>query len=136
MIKIEDLKIGEQRQFQIKIDEKEQKDFEELSGDQSPVHTDDKFAQTAGFEKKIAYAFHLLGYLSQFYGHYLPGGNSICLQQKAKFLRPIYLGEVITICGTVVAINQNLKIVTIKNEIFNAKGELCLLGEGIVKIIT
>ncbi|MFH1073032.1 MAG: MaoC family dehydratase [Nanoarchaeota archaeon] len=132
---MEDLKIGQHAQFTLKLTKKSHEEFKQFSGDTSPVHNDDEFAQTAGFDERIAYGFHILSYFSRFYGTVLPGGSSICLSQTAKFTKPVYIGEEITVKGTIIHMNPHIKTVTIKNEVLNSKGEVCVLGEAVVKIV-
>ena len=133
--RIEKLKIGDSAKFGVLIDKKVHESFRKLSGDNSLVHTEDLFAKNVGFKEKIAYGFNVSAYLSRFYGEFLPGGSSICLQQELKFLKPIYLNDKIIIKGEIININKNQKVVTIKNEIANSAGKICLSGKGFVKII-
>ncbi len=135
MLKLSDLKIGESEEFKIRITLEDHNNFKSFSGDISPVHNDDSFAKSAGYDKKTVYGFHILTYLSRFYGNYLPGGSSVCLKQNIEFLKPVYLNENITIKGTITNLNKNLKLITRKNEILNENAGLCLNGEAILKML-
>ncbi len=134
MFKIKDLKIGYSKEFSVEIKLKDHNLFKELSKDNSPVHNDDAFAVSCGYKKKIAYGFHIVSYISQFYGNHLPGGSSVCINQNIKFLKPIYIGEKITVKGTVTNINYKIRIISIRNEVLNSKKELCIEGNGILKV--
>lgn len=134
MLKINDLKVGESKEFQIVIDEKSHEEFENITKDNSPVHNDEKTARKAGFENKILYGFHVVSHISRLYGALITEGSSVCVSQSIKFVKPLYLNEKINIKGIITHINQELKSVTVKNEIRNSKDEICITGEGILKL--
>ncbi len=134
-LKINEIKIGDKKRFSLVLTDKIHEDFRKISGDNSPIHTDNNFATKAGFKTKIAYGFNIAAFLSRFYGEILPGGSSICLQQELKFIKPVYPEERITIIGEVIGLNKNHKIVTIRNDIINSENELCVSGMGTVRII-
>ncbi len=135
MKRIEDFSVGESEKFVVKITPETHEQFKNLSGDESPVHTDEEFAKKSGFENKIAYAFNVLSYFSRLYGEYLPGGSSVCIRQNAKFHKPIYIRDILTIKGTVTHISVAAKVLTIKNEVLNQKGDICISGEGVVRFV-
>ena len=125
MLKITDLKIGDSKEFKVDLDEKSHEYFKKFIGDYSPVHIDDEFAKLVGYNKKLAYGFHVTSYLSRLYGEYLPGGGSVCVTQSIKYLKPVYLNQEIIVRGTI----------TNKNEIFDKKGGTCITGEALLKMI-
>jgi len=135
MKNINELSVGDETEFNIYFNQDIHERFKREYQDTSLVHNDDLFAQKAGFKEKIAYGFNIISYFSRFYGNYLPGGSSICLKQSVKFIKPIYLNDTIKISGKIININQSLKIITIKNKVTNQNGDVCISGEGIVKIV-
>ncbi|OVE74916.1 hypothetical protein BVX95_00625 [archaeon D22] len=135
MMSIEELKIGQKEEFDFFLGEEEHNNFTKQIGDTSPIHTKKEFAIEKKFEDKIAYGFNVISHLSKFYGNVLPGGSSICLNQEVKFSKPIYLNQFLKIEGEIIKIDKNLKIVTMKNKIFDEKGNLCISGKGIVRVI-
>lgn len=135
MLKINDLKIGDSNQFEVSLTTESHNLFREFSGDYSPIHNDNNFAKSVGFNEKIAYGFHIISYFSRLYGEYLPGGSSVCLSQSVKYTKPVYLNQKIIVKGTITNINKNMKVITIKNEIIDEKGEICITGEALLRMI-
>ena len=130
-----DIAIGDKAQFEVIVGEKMHDAFSRLFGDFSPVHCDDKFCLRTKFKKKIGYAFLLTGFLSKLYGEYLPGGSSICIKQDAKFIKPFFIGNRITVLGEVVSKIESTRFVEIKSEMCRDGKECVFRGNGIVQVL-
>ncbi len=131
----EELNLGDTETFEVHITEEMHKSFAELFKDYSPIHTDDSFAETTPFGKRIGYAFMLTGYLSRLYGEYLPGGSSICIKQDAKFIKPFYIGDKLSITGTVSNKIDSTRFVEIESVIYRNDNECVYKGSGIVQLV-
>ena len=57
----------------------------------------------------------------------MPGEGTIYIAQKSSFLKPVYLGDTITVTCEIVEIVG--RKATIKNEIYNQNAEKVLEGE-------
>lgn len=75
--------------------------FAVLSGDVNPAHLDEAYAADTPFHKVIAHGMWGGTLISSVLGTRLPGPGTIYLGQQLKFLRPIGLGDVITVSVTV-----------------------------------
>ena len=62
--KLEDIKIGMIEKFKVKITEKMQNDFREITGDVNPMHLDDEFANKNGFNKKLVFGMLTASFFS------------------------------------------------------------------------
>ncbi len=93
---IEDLNLGQEESFTKKITEKDINLFSEITGDNNPVHIDDKFAKYTIFKKRIAHGFLSGSLISTVIATKLPGPGSIYLKQDLKFLAPVFIGEKVT----------------------------------------
>ena len=98
-------------------------------GDDNPVHSDSAFAATTSFERPIAPGMWTAGLLSAAIGTMLPGPGSIYIKQDLKFLRPVYLGDVITARIEVVEVIADRNRVRLATSCANADGETVLAGE-------
>ena len=47
---------------------------------------------------------------------------------EAKFARPVFIGETLTVKGTVTEVNDTFKEITVKAEIFNQEGKKVTRG--------
>ena len=54
---LEDLKINQEANYKKKISENDINLFSKISGDNNPIHMDDKFARSSIFKKRIAHGF-------------------------------------------------------------------------------
>ena len=130
-----DIQVGDEAQFEVVITEEMHQAFSRLFNDYSPIHCDDQFSSETKFEKKIGYAFLLTGFLSTLYGEYLPGGSSICIKQDAQFIKPFFIGDKITVKGTVVNKIVSTRFVEIKSKMYRNEGECIFRGSGVVQVI-
>jgi len=129
-----EIKVGYKVEFEIKISEQIHNMFADLSGDNSPVHSDDIFCGKTRYGRRIGYAFLLTSFLSKLYGEYLPGGSSVCIKQDAKFIKPYFIDDVIRISGEVVNISDSTKFIDIKTEMYREENECIFKGLGTVQV--
>ena len=107
-----------------KITEEDIKKFAEVSLDFNPLHLDEKYAKETIFGERICHGMLLAGFISSIIGNDFPGHGTIYLSQYLNFLKPIKIGDVITIKVTLdsiitvtrwklktICINQNKNIV-------------------------
>ena len=69
----------------------EVKMFSSLSGDNNPIHIDDKEAIKSGFPEKIVHGILAASIFSSIIANELPGPGSIYLSQNLNFKRPIFI---------------------------------------------
>lgn len=98
--------------------------FTELSGDINPLHLDSSFAQKHGYPDRVVYGMLTASFYSTLAGVYLPGENCLLYEVDTKFTRPVFLGDILTICGKVVEVDQERQFIRIKATIKNQKGEI------------
>lgn len=117
---LEDIKIGLTEEFKTQITEKMQTDFRDNTGDINPMHCDETFAKTKGFDKKLVFGMLTASFFSCLVGVYLPGKN--CLFQECKdlkFHKPVFIGDELTVRGEVIEIDERFRRITIKATIRN-----------------
>ena len=109
--------------------------YRNLSGDNSPIHTDLNFCKKNGYKRKLGYAFLLTDALSQIFGMFYPGGNELCLHQTCNFRNPFYVGEKLNIKIKTIQINKLKKLVSFKIKIINEKDALIFDGQTILQLV-
>lgn len=67
--------------------------YGETSGDTNPLHFDDAYAKSLGFEGRISHGMIFNGYVSRLLGTIYPGPGTIYLQQSTSYFAPIYPGR-------------------------------------------
>mgnify|MGYP003386220014 FL=1 len=88
--------------------------FAALSGDKSPLHMNQKFAQEQGFRGRITHGFLLGAKLSYLAGMELPGKNSILVEQKLSFHQPVFAGDQINLSVKIVDMIEDFNFVVLK----------------------
>src|SRR5690348_15797369 len=87
--------------------------FARLSGDRNPVHFDDAFARSIGFDGHIAHGAVTASLLSAVLGMDLPGPGSVFLEQRVRFLAPVRPGDTITATLVVAKVRADKPIITL-----------------------
>lgn len=75
--------------------------FAILSGDVNPAHLDEAYARETPFHKVIAHGMWGGTLISTVLGTRLPGPGTIYVRQSLAFVRPVGLGDVVTVTVTV-----------------------------------
>ena len=128
-----EISIGQQESFIIKITESMVEKFSNLSGDLNPLHMDNTFAESSSFKKRIVHGMLLSTFFSQLVGMHLPGKNALYFSQTLNFRSPCYIDDEIEVVGEVIEKSDSTKIITVTTSIFN-KSKICLI-DGVAKII-
>ena len=128
-----EISIGQQESFIIKITESMVEKFSNLSGDLNPLHMDNQFAESSSFKKRIVHGMLLASFFSQLIGMKLPGRNALYFSQTLNFRSPCYIDDEIEVVGEVIEKSDSTQIITVSTSIFN-KSKTCLI-DGIAKII-
>lgn len=119
----DEIEIGIEESFSVKISEKMLDNFRDITGDINPMHNDNAYAQNAGFEGRIAYGMLTGSFLSTLAGVYLPGEFSLIHTVELEFVKPVLIGDELTICGTVVEKSDVFKTIWLKVVVKNQNGK-------------
>ncbi len=115
---LEDLQIGQNAAFEKVITDNDINIFSKISGDNNPVHVDEKFAKETIFKKKISHGFLTGSFISTVIATKLPGPGSIYLRQDLKFLAPVFIGEIVKAVVTISDIIVEKKKIVLLTECF------------------
>jgi len=99
----------------------------EISGDDNPIHTDDKFAKRTIFKGRIVHGIISIALISAALTKMMGEGN-IWLSQTIYFKYPVRIGETITANLKVIAIENN-GIHVIETKVYNNTKKLVLDGQ-------
>ena len=132
---IRDIKVGDNCNIEIVVDEKIIGQFTDLTGDLNPLHVDSHFAKNTQFEERVAHGMIVGSFVSTVVGMHLPGPGALWLSQNFEFLAPVKVGDKIDLYGEIVSKSESQKVITVKVEARNKRGLIVLKGEGRVKIL-
>ncbi|MCV3271874.1 bifunctional enoyl-CoA hydratase/phosphate acetyltransferase [Roseobacter sinensis] len=106
--------------------------FAAVSGDVNPAHVDAEFAQEDIFHKVIAHGMWGGALISTVLGTQLPGPGTIYLDQTLKFLKPVGVGDTVTVRATVTEKQADKKRVTLDCLCTNGDGKPVITGQAVV----
>lgn len=109
--------------------------FAGITGDFNAVHINDMAAKEGVFRERIAHGILITGLISAVIGTKFPGEGTIYLEQDAKFLKPVKIGDTVTARVKLdEIINQSKGIVRLDTMVENQQSETVIAGYAVVKI--
>lgn len=122
----DEIQIGQKESFEVTITRKMVDDFRSITGDVNPLHKDSEYAKSKGHPDVVAFGMLTASFLSTLAGVYLPGKRSLIHEVETKMERPVYVGDTISIEGTVKEKNDTFSFIIVKVLMKNQKGEKVL----------
>jgi len=119
----EDLAVGQMAEFEQTVTEMMVETFKNITGDTNPLHCEDSFARSKGFEQRVVYGMLSAALYSRLAGVHLPGENCLLQSVHADFLRPVYIGDHLIVRGEIVEKHDSVKQIMVKASIFNQNGD-------------
>ena len=117
--KFDDINVGLEESFRVKVDSKKLDKFFEISGDLNPLHSNAEYSKSKGFSGRVVYGMLTSSFFSTLVGVYLPGKYCILQGIDIQFSNPVYIDDILTITGKVSYINEAYKQLEIKAVIIN-----------------
>jgi 3-oxoacyl-[acyl-carrier protein] reductase len=129
------LEIGSSASIRKTITRNDVEAFAALSGDFNGLHVDDEFAARTEFEQIVVHGLLHASMLSGLFGTKLPGSGALCLSHAFDFTKPVFIGDTVEAVGTVLSMDPVTRVIVVKTEILNQKGEHVLEGKAKVKVL-
>ena len=126
-----DISPGLTADFTLEVTAEKMALFYELTGDCSPIHMDEAYAQRRGYPGRVVYGMLGASFFSTLAGVYLPGEHCLLHGVECKFAKPVFIGDTLTITGTVVNVSEAVAEAEIKAVITNQDGKR--VTRGIIK---
>ena len=82
--------------------------------DRHPLHTENEYAQSCGFEQIVMHGNILNGFLSYFVGEAFPMKDIAIASQSINFHHPCYLGDQLRFLANVVNISEAVGLIELK----------------------
>jgi phosphate acetyltransferase/phosphate butyryltransferase len=102
--------------------------FAIMSGDVNPTHVDEEFARTDLFRRVVAHGMWGGALVSTVLGTQLPGPGAIYVSQSLRFLRPVAVGDTITVTVAVKEKIARNRHVVLDCRAVNGVGEEVITG--------
>jgi 3-hydroxybutyryl-CoA dehydratase len=130
---IDQLRPGDAAEARRTVSESDVYLFAGISGDFNPAHVDAEYARGTPFGARIAHGPLTLSLCSGLLGTELPGLGTVAVSNRIDYLRPVFIGDTITVRVAVAALEPERNRATIEVTWHNQSGELVASGEVIVK---
>lgn len=117
--------------FTVTVTEEMMQGFLRLTGDCSPIHIDEAYAKDRGYPGRVVYGMLGASFFSTLAGVYLPGEHCLLHGVECKFARPVFIGDTLTVTGTVLRVSEAVAEAEIKAVITNQDGKK--VTRGIIK---
>ena len=124
--------LGASTSFSKTVSESDVYLFAGITGDLAPNHVDEQFMRKTPYGRRIAHGALLVGYMStastmvnNLMAERMPSIFPVSLgYDRVRFLKPVFLGDTITVRYTVDGIDAAKNRTFAKVEVTNEKGEL------------
>ena len=90
------------------------KAYADVSGDQNPLHQDEAFARSVGFDGIIAHGMFTMGHMAACIIEWSGGDPATVLQLSAQFRAPVFMGERIDAGGRVRLLDAEARTATLE----------------------
>ena len=127
----EEIKVGDCATIKRVLTEKDVKLFAAISGDVNPAHLDAEYARSSMFHDIVGHGMWGASLISAVLGTRLPGPGAIYLSQELNFLKPVRLGDEVTVSVTVREKRDNNRI-AFECECRNQQDDVVVAGEAVV----
>jgi acyl dehydratase len=115
---LSEIQIGMTATFSRKVTTEMENAFRLISGDENPLHKDDRFAvniSNGKYRGHVSFGMLTASLYSTMAGMYLPGQNSLIHSfDELSFVRPVYAGDVLTVTGEVIDRDESLSLIRLK----------------------
>ena len=126
------LELGQKYTHSFEYSQEQVDEFARVTGDNNPVHLDEKFASQTIFKRRIAHGMLGASILSKVFGTIFPGNGTIYLNQTLNFLRPMYVEEKYNAVFEVKELVVEKNRAIISTTIFNSEEKPVLSGEATI----
>ena len=124
-----DMTPGRTEEFTVTVTAEMMDAFCALTGDTS--HIDEGYARERGYPGRVVYGMLGASFFSTLAGVYLPGEHCLLHGVECKFAKPVFIGDTLTVRGTVVRVSEIGNEAEIKAVITNQNGQR--VTRGIIK---
>jgi 3-hydroxybutyryl-CoA dehydratase len=121
-IPFDQLQVGDKRQYTKTLSREDVILFAKTSGDVNPLHLDEDYAKTTEFGECIGHGMWSGALISAAIATTLPGPGSIYRSQSIKFLKPVKIGDTLTVVLEVQDKKDRIRMVTLDCQVINQSG--------------
>jgi phosphotransacetylase/acyl dehydratase len=125
----QEIQVGDTASMERKVTQRDIQLFAAVSGDVNPAHVDALYAKSSRFHGVIAHGMLGASLISTLLGTRFPGPGTIYLGQSLKFLKPVHIGDVLSVTATVKSMDAIKYRLVLDTYCVNQDGETVIAGE-------
>jgi len=126
--------VGQKATFEKRIMKEDVLDFARITGDNNPIHLNDKYAKNSIFGKPIVHGMLCSGLISSVLAGELPGDGTIYLGQELKFIAPVFHGDLLVAEVEIEDIIVDKKHIILKTTVRKENNTIVIEGKARVKV--
>ena len=126
---IDEIQVGDGATLVRLVTERDIQLFAAVSGDVNPAHIDALYAKTSHFHEIIAHGMLGGALISTVLGTQFPGPGTIYLGQTLKFLKPVHIGDTLTVTVKVTSLDTATRRVQLETTCIDQDGDVVIAGE-------
>ncbi len=134
-MKYSEIKIGDQATVVHKITEEDIVKFVNLTGDDNKLHVNKEYANRTEFKQPVVHGMLGASFISTLIGTKLPGDGALWFSQTLEFLRPVRIGDTITVNAIVTQKYEKSNSIELKTDILNQNKQVVTTGISKVKVV-
>ncbi|ALM82586.1 bifunctional enoyl-CoA hydratase/phosphate acetyltransferase [Bordetella sp. N] len=123
-----ELNIGDSASLARTLSHRDIELFSVMAGDAAPMNLDEGVTHSEQFQATVAHGMWAVALLSTVLGTRLPGPGTMFLDQALHFVKPIAVGDAITVSVRVIAKDDATRRVTLDCRAVNQNGEDVITG--------
>ncbi|PWF39441.1 MaoC/PaaZ C-terminal domain-containing protein [Massilia glaciei] len=123
-----ELNIGDSAHLERTLGQRDITLFAVMSGDLNPAHVDEEYARCGRFHGVIAHGMWTGALISTVLGTMLPGPGTIYLAQSLRFLRPVGLGDTVTVTVKILQMHPVSRRVVLDCSVVNQNADMVVAG--------
>jgi acyl dehydratase len=124
-----DLLVGDSASLVRTVTNRDIQLFAAVSGDVNPAHVDALYAKSSHFHEIIAHGMLGASLISTVLGTRFPGPGTIYLGQSLKFLKPVHIGDTLTVTVTVKSLDPVKHRLVLDTRCVDQAGDTVIEGE-------
>lgn len=114
---------GQIEEFTFEITKEKMKQFYSISEDNNPLHTDEDYAKSQGYDEVVVYGLLTTSAVSTLAGVYLPGKYSLIHSVEINYVKPVFISSSpLKVKGEVIEKDDRFSRITVKVNIFDKNG--------------
>lgn len=124
-----EIEVGDHASLDKRVTQRDIQLFAAVSGDVNPAHVDVLYAKSSLFNGIIAHGMLGASLISTVLGTRFPGPGTIYLGQSLRFLKPVHIGDMLTVKVTVKSLDAARHRLVLDTQCTNQNGAVVISGE-------